>query len=912
MRGYFSSKYFASSCGHSVLWPSDQIGAITAAIEAARVGSPSVVTVLGDAGMGKTSLLREIVRRSSGFNVIEAEGWESGYQEPLSLLQQLGVRDVRTVGGLPKDSFLAAQGLRDIVDQLSPSGPVLVLVDDVQWADGESVDALYWLLRRAQGDRLLVALGSRPESRTSSDAWRRLMRSTERGTSVVLTGVSLDQAAALMGMTQPGADETAIRRVWEHTGGNPFYIKSLLHQYDVNDLAAMAELPAPAELATRIKTELSNLGPDATAVAQASAVLGYSWRNPLTLAAVASVADPASARERLTDAGLLVAQTPAMTAPLRASHALIRAAIYQTIPYTQRRALHLRAAEHTSSQMETLEHRVAATDHYDESLATELEQVAASTHAAGEYGQAGHLLRWSSGLTEAAGLRNRRWHDGLIELTLARDLAPVRQQLPAVNSSPDLARRALIHGLLAGIEKRWLDAWVAYTSVSSDVLHQEDSQTRYRLLLMTAWSSICAGRDLEDLAPLLARAAAEAAHDPALIGNQIFSFGMLGLRRRDESALADTLTSIPARSSETPTNLTYKLAWRGSVLAFWGHAEHAENDLVEVTTRIRNGVGDNGDGVYNGLLAFTLWQRGRWNLADVEMRVALEHAVGQPHPMLRTVEPMLLAVRGDYDKADKKLAETADVLEVMPWREPLHLHVISYVARLHAGGVPADQRAGLQQLRNLFGDGILTVPGFTGGVWIFHLALAAIWASEPEHADQLLGELQRQPHPPAWTGWVLSWLRGLLAEAQGDPKGARQELDDAIGTFSDDLPLYRAHALADHARLAARQNATDVAERSRAAAHQLYSTLGAMPYLDRTVGNQEHRPPQPATDVLAPLSYRERDVATLLISGLTYAQIARDLYVTRATVGFHTGRIYAKTGVTSRAELIDLVRNGTA
>jgi DNA-binding CsgD family transcriptional regulator len=61
-------------------------------------------------------------------------------------------------------------------------------------------------------------------------------------------------------------------------------------------------------------------------------------------------------------------------------------------------------------------------------------------------------------------------------------------------------------------------------------------------------------------------------------------------------------------------------------------------------------------------------------------------------------------------------------------------------------------------------------------------------------------------------------------------------------------------------------------------------------------------------DVLAVLSDRERDVATLLIAGLTYAQIARDLYITRATVGFHTSRIYAKTGVTSRAGLIDLAR----
>jgi DNA-binding CsgD family transcriptional regulator len=87
-----------------------------------------------------------------------------------------------------------------------------------------------------------------------------------------------------------------------------------------------------------------------------------------------------------------------------------------------------------------------------------------------------------------------------------------------------------------------------------------------------------------------------------------------------------------------------------------------------------------------------------------------------------------------------------------------------------------------------------------------------------------------------------------------------------------------------------------------------------VPYLARL--NETAGPPRSGSlvevDALSALSDRERDVATLLVSGLTYAQIARDLYVTRATVGFHTGRIYAKTGVRSRAELIDLLRSGTS
>jgi DNA-binding CsgD family transcriptional regulator len=237
--------------------------------------------------------------------------------------------------------------------------------------------------------------------------------------------------------------------------------------------------------------------------------------------------------------------------------------------------------------------------------------------------------------------------------------------------------------------------------------------------------------------------------------------------------------------------------------------------------------------------------------------------------------------------------------------------VISYVARLHAGADPAAQKMGLRQLRNVFGDSILTVPGFTGALWTFHLAIAAIWAGDLDLAQELTWQSERQPHSPRWTQWVLAWVRGLAAETAGANERARLHLDAAVHGFTDDLPLYRAHALADHARVAALQH-EPAALRSLDAAGQLYRVLGAMPYLSRL--NETAVPPQSGSliemDALSALSDRERDVATLLVSGLTYAQIARDLYVTRATVGFHTGRIYAKTGVTSRAELIDLVRSG--
>jgi hypothetical protein len=92
------------------------------------------------------------------------------------------------------------------------------------------------------------------------------------------------------------------------------------------------------------------------------------------------------------------------------------------------------------------------------------------------------MYRWASELSDNAVTRNRRWLDAAVEMILARDIGWVRQQLAAVQSAPDLARRAVIQGLIYGVEKRWLDAWATYTSVDEAVLDQAEPVVRYRLL----------------------------------------------------------------------------------------------------------------------------------------------------------------------------------------------------------------------------------------------------------------------------------------------------------------------------------------------------------------------------------------------------------------------------------------------
>jgi DNA-binding CsgD family transcriptional regulator len=82
-----------------------------------------------------------------------------------------------------------------------------------------------------------------------------------------------------------------------------------------------------------------------------------------------------------------------------------------------------------------------------------------------------------------------------------------------------------------------------------------------------------------------------------------------------------------------------------------------------------------------------------------------------------------------------------------------------------------------------------------------------------------------------------------------------------------------------------------------------YAAAALLPETDRPPGGGAG-----LDDPLAPLSDREREVVALLLEGLSYAQIAKELYITRSTVAFHLSNAYAETGTTSRHELVQLVR----
>jgi DNA-binding CsgD family transcriptional regulator len=162
-----------------------------------------------------------------------------------------------------------------------------------------------------------------------------------------------------------------------------------------------------------------------------------------------------------------------------------------------------------------------------------------------------------------------------------------------------------------------------------------------------------------------------------------------------------------------------------------------------------------------------------------------------------------------------------------------------------------------------------------------------------------------------WSASVAEWLHGLVAEARGQGKIALGHLRAAVADGNTSLPLYRGHLLVDHARLAALLGDPSAAAHSLDIAADVYSRLGAQPWLGRVEQLRDRAEPLRETPGLN-LTERELDIVTLVMSGMSYAQIARQLFITQSTVSYHLGHIYAKANVSSRHQLTSLAREQPA
>jgi DNA-binding CsgD family transcriptional regulator len=891
-----------------LLWGDEQLAALDRSLEQARAGHPTTLTVIGDAGLGKTSLLDELVARASDFWVLTADGFDNA-RTPFHVLAQWGVDPPSAIDDGVGTPFVAAQGLRQLIDQFGRSQPVLLRIDDVHWADPESIETLTWLLRRASGDRLLVAAGSRPLAPDAHVGWQRWTAAADHGATVTLTGLSPAQTAELVNTLRPGIAPDIVERLREHTDGNPLYLTALLTEFDGAELTRMRVLPAPAEFAALLGARVQRLPPATVAVLRAVSVLGTGWASLPDVAAVADAANAGRAVAELVESDLLRMRDSMGAVDVRAAHALVRAAVYQQTPLVERRRLHARAAAVVVELSAQFEHRMAAAEQYDEELADSMAGYAAQLYQQHSFRLAAQYLRWSSVLTPEPQRREQRRLESLFYSVMALDVDLVHAEQDQIARAGDEAMRALVLGGLAIWERRFHDGIAILEVVEPALSDATDTTMRYRIEVLLAWARMCVGHDPGQILAAIDRAAAARVADAGLDGSELVTGGGTAVRVHGFRAVleGEYLAALPSRAVDTPLHLTKQLIWRGAVRARLGHFDEGIEDLTEGTRRIQNGVTDFGRGAFHASFAFAHWMRGHWARARLNARLALDFSGRFSHPMVLAMSALPDIGDGRFDEADELLDRATSILERAPWWEACQLLTISRIARLHAGGTPDERARLLPSLRGTpfdFPDLTNTSP-----VLRLHLGLAALWAGETGLAELCADSLATQELGAPWVAAGALWLRGLVAAERGQTESAAMHFAAAVALEVVRVPLYRAHLLIDQARTSRRLQREPTTRAALDEAHAIYTRLGAAPYLDRLVAASGAAPSSERISVVRfALTDREQDVLTLVAAGMSYAQVSRELFVTQSTVSYHLSNLYDKTGIRGRHQLSELFR----
>jgi len=443
-----------------------ELARVAEVITRVEAGQPWLVSIEGDPGSGKSSLARRCLAGAPGLRVVSARAGQAEADLDFGLVDQLlrAAGDVARpvlaagTGGSAASSFAVGAFVLEVVGELAAGGPVAIVVDDLQWADRRSVEALTFMLRRLSVDPVIAVVIHRGPGDRLDEAAQRLLGSVESRLRIPLGGLDREEVAALAAAVTGLVDEAAVQRLFLGTGGHPLYLRTVLAEGSGFDPRAPERLAVPPSLTAAIGGHLRALPPDTRGILEMLSVLNL--RLPLAqLGQAADVGSPSAAIEPAVTAGLADWSPDEPSCPVGLRHLLVRDAIYAGILPARRRMLHARAAV-LVSESASWEHRVAALEHPDEDLAAELEQLAGQEAAGGRVALAATHLRWASDISPDRAGRERRLLTAALHLMLAEESRGLvlRPAVEAAGPSPlrglVLGRMALISGQFAE-GQRW-------------------------------------------------------------------------------------------------------------------------------------------------------------------------------------------------------------------------------------------------------------------------------------------------------------------------------------------------------------------------------------------------------------------------------------------------------------------------
>jgi DNA-binding CsgD family transcriptional regulator len=800
-------------------------------------------------------------------------------------------------------------------------GPTVLVVDDIPWADDASIRVLGFVLRRLWADRVLVIATARTTSPhaaaagavTGDGEWRRLVTSPEHTRVLSLAGLPVEQTGELVRQYRvAGLGVGAVHRLWEHTGGHPLYLRSILADVPVHSIAdTSTPLPVPATLASVVQRTLDRLPGPSRRLAAVLAVLDA--QVPLAQAGqVADLDDPAVALGPLLQAGLVVWSPTDASSPVRIGHQLQREAVYRAIAPALRRDLHTAVVDVVDADS-AWAHRVAAADRTDPTLADHLEAEAARLHQARQVQRAATLLLWAADLSPTRTLHEHRLLTATAHLTTVAfyDDARTRAlQDRVTHCSPGVLRSCLL--------ARYAEAAADYPAavrLARQAVAEAEAETRAGAdpaLLARARDVL--GRyaahhgDFAEAAVYLRLAVDDPAAEPEVRDGARYMLVLAILNSDGPHAALQALEQMadlpeePALADPTDTLLLLARGYARMIVDIRGARRDFETVLQRADATPMHLAHARAH------LVLCLLRFGEYERVVGEAQRALTEAEVGGFPHLLALCHLLLAVLAAGQGRERAAAEHLDACRT---RVPVSAfyRFVPELAGAWVAQARGDPAAAYEALKPMAATAHRT-PVLRPWYCNFWLAWAeALTASgRLDQAEEAVARVQQLAHEADFRQITAAVTAGLAA-ARDDLQTARGIYRQALDNPAErnDPPLDRARLEWEAGRLELALGDRRAAARLLGQAHHAYAAAGLNPAATGVATDLAGCGVTSAASGSAPgtaeLTDREQAVARLAAQGLTNQEIAHDLYVSPKTVEYHLGHVYAKLHLTSRRQL---------
>jgi DNA-binding CsgD family transcriptional regulator len=893
--------------------------ALSQLLDAARAGRSGVLVVRGEPGVGKTALLEYAIESAADLRVARVAGVESEMELAFAALQQLCAPMLGKLEGLPDpqraalgvafglnagaapDRFLVGLAALSLLSEAAEQQPLLCVIDDAQWLDRASAQALAFVARRLLAEPVALAFATREPG---EDFWGL--------PELPVGGLREDDARELLSSVVRGPlDERVRDRIVAETRGNPLALLELPQGVTTAELAGGFGLPSapglpglPGRIEDSFRRRLEVL-PAATqrlmlvAAAEPAGEPALVWRAAERLGIGAEVVAPAA------DAELLV-----IGERVTFRHPLVRSAVYRAASPAERRAAHQALADATDPQADPDRrawHRAQATLGPDEEVASELERSAGRAQARGGLAAAAAFLERAAALTlnparraeRALAAAQAKYQAGAFDATLG--LLATAEAGP-----PNQFRRARadrLRGQIAFASSRGSDA--------------------PPLLLKAA-------REFEPLDPRLARETYLDALAAATFAGRLALGG--GMREVAEAARMAPPSPGPTRGPDLLLDGLALLICEGypagapvlrqAVSAFRGTDVSREEELRWLWLACQ--------------AAGMVWDHASWDvLSDRQVTLARDAGALVALPIAFNTRAGVHLFAGEFTEAASMAAQAESVTEatgssiapygalalaVLRGREAQAAHLIQIATddvghRGEGGGLSSVQWAAAVLCNSLgrYEQALAAAqrasedsPAVRFASWaLVELVEAAVRSAVPERAADAVQRLSGIARA-CGTDWALgaeARSRALVSDGAAAEHLYREAID-CFGRTRLRVDLARARLL--YGEWLRRQRRRRDARDQLGRAYEIFDSVGAAAFAERarielraTGGHAR----QQTTEAPDTLTAQEALIARLAGEGASNSEIAAQLFISPATVAYHLRKVFTKLGISSRSQL---------